>query len=869
MRQLAVLVLLCSLVVAGAAPATGVAPDTTAEATPADTTASAAIPETTQATASATTPPNNSTTTASIASAEGPRTVTLLTYNDIQTAAARDGNFSRMVQLIHERRQAHTNPVVVAGAGDQIGPHPLSPVSQWRAPVSTLNLVQPDADVIGNHEFDYGLGEISNVTEASEFPWLASNLVNSTTGEPFDGTENYTIVEKDGVKVGFIGLVDEGATYGKITINFSKEGITLQNFTEDGPETAEYLKEQKDVDVVVALAHTGVPEAKELARADDGAIDVIAVGDDELYYPPQETSGTVITEGRARAQYLGELNLTVENGDVVAWNGRLIEVSESGVEKNESASRIINGYRANASLDSNITYSTVPLDATFATNYHEESNYGNLVTDAMRAEGDADVAITNSGGIRSDGVYGPGNITGGDVFSTLPFANTLVTVELTGAELKAALESQIVTLESETGKQFGEEISQQTSGVRFEWVPHDDADEKIRDVYVNANGPNEPANWEQLDEDATYTVAVNSYMASGGSSYPLENATRVSTTDQLLAEVVIDYLQTKAQISPTVEGRMQRVDADIGDATVSLDESDADESDDDADELTLRFDAPSDLTAVVPGTYALTTPDNRTVQAEQVTVEDGQLVVTFDADSVDDLTEEGETKLDLYGEYESSEYAFVYFENARLNGDVTVTDADEEDGNEEDEDEGGDDEDGEDNDGDEDGEDGEDGDDETDHDADGAAYQLDVALGQPIDQLGVDGDDADDQPDFYGTQGRLLQAKSVLADGTVTRTHDVPVGEVTRTVEGCSVSYDAVTYDAESGTASVSVSMADDAACEGVTLTLAAYELPGDDTSFVRANADEQELVGSKTVTLDAGSSGTVSVAVESTENGE
>ncbi|MWG34129.1 bifunctional metallophosphatase/5'-nucleotidase [Halomarina oriensis] len=857
MRQVSAFLMVCCLVVAGVAPAVGAAAvDTTADpATTVNGGAGLAGQETA----------NDSTNGSANDSCarDGTRTVTLLTYNDIQTAAARDGDFPRLVQLVGERRAAHDNPVVVAGAGDQVGPHPLSPVSQWRAPTAVLNLLQPDADVIGNHEFDYGLAEVSNFTAESEFPWLATNLVNSSTGESFDGTQEYEIVERDGVRIGFIGLVDYGATYGKTNIDFAAEGITLQNFTEDGPATAERLKAEEDVDVVVALAHTGIPEAEELANADDGAIDVIAVGDDELYYPPQETSDTVITEGLARAQFLGELNLTVDTdaNDVTSWEGRLIQTNTSGVEKNASASDIINGYRANASLDTNVTYSTVPLDATFATNYHEESNYGNLVTDAMRDEANADVAITNAGGIRSDGVYGPGNITGGDIFSTLPFANTLVTVELTGAELKAALASQVVTLESETGQSFGEEISQQSSGVRFEWVPHEDADPQIRDVYVNANGPDEPADWQALDEDATYAVAVNSFMANGGSSYPLENATRISESGQLLAEVVIDYLEPRETVSPEVEGRMQRVDTTLDAATAELDGN---------GKVVLRFDAPGDLTDVNAGTFVLATPDNETVSAEQVTANGNSLVVRFDDAAVSDLVDSGESKLDLYGEYDSSEFEFVYFDAARLNADVTVTDTTDDAGEGDDGDDG---DDGEENDGSdesdgtEDGNDADDSDDAGDsedaedgsNDAESSmpAYQIDVAAGEVIETLG------DDEDDFYGAQDRLLQATTVLADGTVTGSYTVPDGTVTESLAGCEVTYDAVGYDADTGDVTLTVSVSEDADCAGVTLTLAGYELPGDDTTFVRANADDQELLDHETVTLDAGDSELVTVDLD------
>jgi hypothetical protein len=157
---------------------------------------------------------------------------------------------------------------------------------------------------------------------------------------------------------------------------------------------------------------------------------------------------------------------------------------------------------------------------------------------------------------------------------------------------------------------------------------------------------------------------------------------------------------------------------------------------------------------------------------------------------------------------------------------------------------------------------GDDGD--GDDDADGTgAFQIDVAAGEVIEDLG-------ESPDaFYREQGRLLQAKSVLADGTVTGTFGVPAGEVTRSLGGCSVTYTPVGYDADSGEATLEVSLADDADCEGVTLTLAGYALPEGNTTFVRADADEQELVDYRTVTLDAGESGTVTVDLLDDEGGE
>jgi len=597
---------------------------------------------------------------ATAAEGDGSTTLTVLSYNDIQTAAAEDKKFPRLVTLIEQRRAAADGPVVVVGGGDEVGPHALSPVSQWRAPVDVLNEVGPDADVIGNHEFDYGLDPISDVTTDSEFPWLATNLVDSE-GEAFDGTELTEIVERGGVSVGIIGLADQGATTGKTNIDFEGEGITIEDYTEKGPATAKRLRDEEDVDVVVALAHTGIDDAEDLAEADaDDDIDLVVVGDDEQFYPPESVDGSIISEARARAAYLSEIELTVADGEVTSFDGRLIEVTDD-IPKDPTASEIINDYRADVGLDSVIVETETPLDARFGSNYHRETGYGNLVTDAMRERADADVAITNAGGIRSDSVYGPGEITGGDIFNTLPFPNTLVTLELTGEELVDALESQVITLESETGQSFGEEISQQVSGVRFEWVPHEGVDEQIRDVRVGD---------EPLHPDETYDVAVNSYIANGGSGYPLEDKPVIEDTDELLVTLVVDYLRERDTVAPEPEGRMQRVDRDLPDASVTVDGN---------GKVVTQFDAPDDVRSVADDTVAVWTPDGEHLDAEQVVFgeSDETLVVRVDdgdlAEAVDDADDGDEIALDCYAEYESSEFEQIYFERSRLNADVAAT----------------------------------------------------------------------------------------------------------------------------------------------------------------------------------------------------
>ncbi|WP_223301887.1 hypothetical protein [Haladaptatus sp. R4] len=90
--------------------------------------------------------------------------VTILSYNDIQTAAAKDGNVPRLVNRIDERRQAHDNPTFVMGGGDELSPNALSPVSGWHAPVDVYDLIHPDAEAVGNHDLDYGTDAFANAS---------------------------------------------------------------------------------------------------------------------------------------------------------------------------------------------------------------------------------------------------------------------------------------------------------------------------------------------------------------------------------------------------------------------------------------------------------------------------------------------------------------------------------------------------------------------------------------------------------------------------------------------------------------------------------------------------------------------------------
>jgi 2',3'-cyclic-nucleotide 2'-phosphodiesterase (5'-nucleotidase family) len=662
-NRIAVVTLAVCLVTTGFAPAVAATDGPVAQSSPsADATAPAVdgLPSTAVATEDVAGGP-----TVAQTSDNDTRTITLLTYNDIQTAAAGNENrtLSRMVELIHQRRQATTNPTFVAGAGDQIGPHALSTLEGPTPPIHVLNATNPDADVIGNHEFDYAdpednFSSIEEVADESTFPWLLANVVRTDNRQvTMPGTENYTIAERGGVRVGYVGLIDEGAANGKTSGLVDDAGYDVLDPATTGERVASRLKSEEDVDVVVALTHTGVPDSRDIANETE-SIDVIATGDDEILYPPEETNGVIVSEAKARALHVSEINLTVDTttNDVVAWEGRMLDVT-TDVPRNDTAAAIVDTFRGRYGFDEVLADSEVRLDARFDTNYRESSTFGNLATNGFRYVTDADVAATNPGGIRNDRTYGPGEITRGDVKASLPFPNTVVVKRISGAELVAFLNSTTSTTSDFFGAQFG----QQTAGITYEMVPHSEANAegRIRDVYVDG---------EPIDEDREYTIATNSYQAGDNPVLAAQPVVR-NYENLTYAEAAAQYAQnlgtiTERDVAPEQLGRTRRVDREVGAANVDFGGTTA----------VVTFQAPETATAVSGDVYLRNRSAGR-IEAEAVALSNGKVTVEFDTEAFN-RTADDASGLDVYAEYDDSAEGYTYdgryanFDHAIMNAEV-------------------------------------------------------------------------------------------------------------------------------------------------------------------------------------------------------
>jgi 2',3'-cyclic-nucleotide 2'-phosphodiesterase (5'-nucleotidase family) len=231
----------------------------------------------------------------------------------------------------------------------------------------------------------------------------------------------------------------------------------------------------------------------------------------------------------------------------VAWAPSFRVHDSSTVDPDPEVLAVVKRYEAALSkeLDVEIGTTAGELDSRSATVRSQEAAIGNLIADAVKESTGGDVAITNGGGIRANKQYTAGaKLTRRDILSELPFGNATSLVEVTGADVRAALENGVSQLEQRAGR------FPQVSGLTFEVDPKAPAGSRVSNVKVNG---------EPLDPAKRYKVATNNFMLAGGDGYAAFTKGRVligATDGKLLANEVMAYVRRKGTVDAKVDGRI-------------------------------------------------------------------------------------------------------------------------------------------------------------------------------------------------------------------------------------------------------------------------------------------------------------------------
>ena len=474
-----------------------------------------------------------------------PETITFLHVNDVYEISPKGGvgGLGQLGALLKAERAKAKYHITTLG-GDLISPSILSGLTKGSQMIELMNALEFDVAVPGNHEFDFGTELFSTRVGESNFPWLGTNVLDAS-GKPTAGMVATHLIKTGDYTIGLFGLLTPETDI----LSSPGENTNFASFIEAARTAVEELKEA-GADVIVALTHLNIASDRELVRSVKG-INLILGGHDHDPMTVFENN-VMIHKSGYDAHHLGAVDLTV---DIVEKRGKKKLVvryawrmtSTGGVTPDQGIQSIVDKHQTklDKELDVVIGETSVMLDSQRFSVRTGETNFGNLIAEAMMASVGADIGLTNGGGIRGDRTYDPGTkLTRKDILGELPFGNLTLLIELSGADLLEALENGVSEVENKAGR------FPQIAGMTMVYDPSAPAGSRVIEVKVGGAA---------LDKNRAYRVATNDYMQAGGDGYASLKRGKIiidAAGAIFMATTVINYVEKAKTISPKTDGRI-------------------------------------------------------------------------------------------------------------------------------------------------------------------------------------------------------------------------------------------------------------------------------------------------------------------------
>jgi len=473
--------------------------------------------------------------------------------------------------------------LVFVAAGDLIGASPaLSSMWADEPAIEAMNMLGLYASSLGNHEFDPGTVELLRQQNGgcvsprpekacqlaptfggATFQYLGANVLVTQTGKTLMPATS--IVDVKGVKVGLIGAVLKDTA--SVTTAAAIAGLTFEDEADAINRTMPGLR-AAGATVFVVLIHEGGHTKEPFHQIDcsqlkgpivgivgklDPAIRVIVSGHSHTGYQCK-IDGRLVTQADMGGHLLTRIKMHVDPVTralaTVTVKNEVINPDAYPAEPKMTAYLATVRARSTAVLGKPVATLGVPTVARKG-GTSGESPLGDLITDAIVAATQAQgvqVGFMNNGGIRKDLESGPGNVaTFGNVQAVLPFGNTLVAMDLTGAQLKALLEQQ---WKDDAG---GGSVLQVSSGLTYRWDSTRPAGQRVVPGSIKVDGA-------ALTDNQTVRVVANNFLAEGGDTFTIlgQGTRRVDTGIRDL-DAMLAYLAKHDKAGVPAGVRIERV----------------------------------------------------------------------------------------------------------------------------------------------------------------------------------------------------------------------------------------------------------------------------------------------------------------------
>ncbi|WP_346939559.1 5'-nucleotidase C-terminal domain-containing protein [uncultured Clostridium sp.] len=461
----------------------------------------------------------------------GKKIVDILSFNDFHGNVLESGKnigAAKLAGVVNEyKAKANTEyGVIPVSAGDLYQGTAISNLTTGKPVIAMAKAMGLEASAIGNHEFDWGADNINTWANEGGFPFLAANIVKKGTEEKVSYAQPYKVVERNGVKIGLIGIsTPETAT------STLAENVKDVDFLDPVKTVAKWnkvLRETEKVNAVVVIAHAGAyqdsntkeitGEAADIAKIE--GVDAVIAGHNHAVVSG-EVNGVPVVEGGYNGRALAKLTFTFDDSNKLLDVEPSVDVflgKEATLPVDENVLKEVKNIKEGLSeiLGKKVTSLEERLS-------HDDKNtavtpFGVTVAETMRKIVGTEIAVTNGGGIRRS--LEQGDVTVGDMYEILPFDNTIVTLDVKGSDLYSIIEHGINT----EGFAWG-----QFAGIKVWYNPEDG---KVSSIRLNDG--------TKIDMDKYYSVAINDFMLTGGDKYDFSNAINAVNTNVVMRDAMAE-----------------------------------------------------------------------------------------------------------------------------------------------------------------------------------------------------------------------------------------------------------------------------------------------------------------------------------------
>ncbi len=507
-------------------------------------------------------------------------TVTLLATTDIHGNlepvdyyADRPANrgLVKVATLIRHEREAATHALLL-DCGDTIQGTPLAyffgvqDTSKPNPTIAVMNALHYDAAALGNHEFNYGLAVLWKAKREARFPILAANLKQEYKAGAPEYFQPYIFKTVSGVRIAIVGFVTPGVPRWEIPANY--KGYQFESIVEAATRVIPEVR--KRADLVVVIAHSGLgpdPEAQEKIAADElngenaaialaeqvPGIDVIIFGHTHSEVPERTIHGVLLMQPKNWAQSLGRVQVKMDRDAQGVWqveskHSTTIPVTES-VAVDTETQKIVEPYEQYTQKKLSEPLATSEKDLVGNEAHYQDDPLVDLIHKVQMEAGHADVSLATM--FLTSAHIPQGQVTTRNIASLYIYANTLYTVEMTGAQLKEALE-HAASFFPGWPLQPGERLklpgynADSAEGVNYVMDLRRPVGDRIRDLAFKG---------QPLNPAAKLRVAINNYRYTGGGHYDVFTSVPiVYRSSEEVRDLLIEYVTRTKTIPTTADG---------------------------------------------------------------------------------------------------------------------------------------------------------------------------------------------------------------------------------------------------------------------------------------------------------------------------